>query len=99
MQYTARGNPRLPEKALVNDWVRRAWKCIDEDLILKCLLLSGVVGSVEDTFIARHDVYGDNVMDAWNEMLEAKQQALIQDTATEDPEDETVNLDSDDHSS
>ena len=37
-------------------------------------------------------------MDAWNETLEAKQQALIHDTATEDPEDETVALDSDDES-
>ena len=35
-------------------------------------------------------------MDAWNEMLEAEKQALAQDTATEDPEDETAILDSDD---
>ena len=98
VQYTPRGNPRPPEKALVNDWVRRAWKCVREDLVLKGLLLSGVLGSVADTFIARHDVYGKNVMDAWNEMLEAEQQALTQDTAAEDPEDETAILDSDDDS-
>ena len=99
MQCTSRGNPRPPEKALVNDWVRRAWKCVGEDLTLKGLLLSGVVGSVAETFIARHDVYGDNVMDAWNEMVEAGQQALTQDTATAGPEDETAILDSDDDGS
>ena len=35
VQYRARGNPRPPEKAVVIEWVRHAWKSIDEDLILK----------------------------------------------------------------
>ena len=28
---------------------------------------------MEDTFISKHDVYGDNVLDGWNELQSAGQ--------------------------
>ena len=95
VQYTPRGNPRPPDKATVNDWVRRSWRCVEEELVLRGLELCGLVGEVENTFIARHDVYGENVIDAWNEMNEAGQSALVQQGSGGDPNDETVIIESD----
>ena len=95
VQYTPKGNPRPPEKSVVNEWVRQSWKCIDEDLVLRGLQLSGLSGAVENTYMANHDVYGENVTDAWKEMKEAGQKALSQEDEQEDPNDETIILDTD----
>ena len=88
IQYTARGNPRPPPRETVNNWVRSSWRCIDTDLIKKGLLLAGLSGEVRDTFIANHDIYGENVMDAWRELQNAGQ--VLSQTLEPDREEELV---------
>ena len=90
VQYTPKGNPKPPGKSCVNGWVRLSWRCVSEDLILKGLGLCGLGGSVEQTFIANHDVYGENVIDAWNELQEAGQRVIVQEPGADDLGDETV---------
>ena len=63
---------------VVNSWVRSSWRCIDSDLAKKGLKLAGLSGEVENTFIAKHDVYGENLMDAWAELQNAEQEVLSQ---------------------
>lgn len=89
VEYTQRGNPRPPKREIVNQWVRDAWKAVDEDLVAKGLRLAGVHGDLRETFIAKHDVYGDNFLDALRER-EAAQNDLCLQTVERDIDDELI---------
>ena len=89
VEYTQRGHPRPPKKEVVNQWVRDSWKGVDEHLIDKGLRLAGVHGELTETFIAKHDVYGENFVDALKER-EALQNDLCPQLVERDIDDELI---------
>ena len=89
VEYTKMNNPRPPKKEIVNTWVRESWRAIDEELVRKGLRLSGITGALRNTYIANHDIYGENFLDAVAER-EAAECDFVAQVVQPDDDDELV---------
>lgn len=66
VSYTKFGNPRPPDVKVVCEWVKRAWRETDPATVCNSIAAAGFSDNVYDWHIARHDVYGDKFMAAWD---------------------------------
>jgi DDE superfamily endonuclease len=66
VQYTAKGNPRPPSVEIVSDWVRQAWRLVPAEVVNHSIACAGFADDYTEWHIARHDVYGERFVAAWN---------------------------------
>ena len=72
VSYTKFGNPRPPSVETVCEWVRNAWRETSQDAVAHSIAAAGFSDNVYDWHIARHDVYGQKFLDAWEGAEENK---------------------------
>ena len=63
--YTRHGNPKAPAPEVVEAWFKDAWRTVSNKSIKNSVRAAGFAANPADWHVAKHDVYGDAFLEAW----------------------------------
>ena len=65
VQYTKGGNPKPPADDVVRSWVLDSWRSVSVSNIKNSITSAGFSTDFKQWHIAKHDVYGNDFIQAW----------------------------------
>jgi len=72
VEYTKGGNPKPPKNEVVRRWVLDSWNQISNENISNSILSAGFHDDFRDWHISKHDVYGRQFRDLWENTADVK---------------------------